>query len=84
MRRLPASASEKTFEHPADTLADFAGSFYRSDGDIFTRARGALADGSGGIDRMQSHKIDGAFTSTLRDISRALRRTEDPYLLAVD
>ena len=64
MRRLPASASEKMFERPADTLAYFAGSIHRPGGDIFTRARGALAHGSGGIDRMQRHKIDGAFLSS--------------------
>ena len=52
------------FEPPADTLAYFGGSFHRPGGDIFTRARGALAHGSGGIDRMQRHEIDGVFLSS--------------------
>jgi hypothetical protein len=60
------------FERPADTLAYFAGSFHRSDGDIFAGARGTLADRSGGIDRVQRYEIDSAFASTLRGISGAL------------
>jgi len=61
------------FDGAADPVSYARGPLNRAHADVFARARGAPANGSGGIDGMKRHQIHRTLTRAFRKVTSAFR-----------